>query len=196
MNEGKTLSYFSAVARMSHNVNFVYKADMDEFVHIDNLANTIQSFAKTFISNEYIYHGRLLGSFPIPEKGFFMGCIYGMSFNLVQHFAVEAEARAVPLNKGEDAVSSIIASRISASTQTNITWVNDLTIHDHPDCGCLNAAPFRNESTGIHQLKAFSLWKSTLIFFFGQGNAATIFVGLTPRSFPGLRIPTCRITID
>ena len=43
MNDGKTLDYFSTVVRQPFNVSFVFKVDIDEFVHADNLAASLKN---------------------------------------------------------------------------------------------------------------------------------------------------------
>jgi len=126
-----------------------------------------------------------------------MGCLYGMSFNLVRQFAVIAEARTETLRGGEDKVSTRIAAKIVAATNTSCNWVNDEFIHDHPDCGCgPNAVPFSNATVAVHQLKAYSLWNSTLSHFFGSQASGVILTGVVARDFPGLHYKTCNRIVD
>jgi len=196
MNDGKTLDYFGTIARHSFNTQFVLKSDIDAFVHADNLVSALGQISHSGQSS-YVYYGRVIGRFPVPDHGWIMGCLYGMSYNLVQEFAVLAESRSFTLRGGEDKVSTRIAAKIASATNKTCTWVTDNFIHDHPDCGCgANSIPFTNNTVAVHQLKAYSLWNSTLQYFFGQESTKMVMQNLGPRNFPGLTYRTCHRILD
>jgi len=195
MNDGKTLDYFALMARSSFDADFILKADIDAFVHVDNLVSVLVRFKNP--RQEFAYYGRVIGRFPVPDHGWIMGCLYGMTYNLVQHFAAVAETRSMSLRGGEDKVSTRIAAKVASSTNQTCTWITDNYIHDHPDCGCgPNAVPFSAKTVAVHQLKAYSLWNSTLQYFFGANETFHIMQGLQTRNFPGLQYRTCKRIMD
>lgn len=196
MNTGKTLLYFAATARMSFNSEFILKADIDAFIHTSNLVATLQVLQST--AAVYKYYGRVIGGFPVPDKGWIMGCLYGMSFNLVQQYALLAESWTESLRGGEDKISTKIAARfLASSTNASCDWRSDDRIHDHPDCGCgPNSVAFTSQTVAVHQLKALSLWNSTLSYFLGNASAQLVLRDFSSSDFPGLRYRTCKLIVD
>jgi hypothetical protein len=194
MNDGKTQLFFETIVRSSFEVNHVLKADIDTFIHVGNLVKALTDLGAQSNYTRFSYYGRVIGNFPVPSHGWIMGCIYGMSYDLVVAYAKHSELRQDALRGGEDKVSTRIAAAVSKNLNQTCHWVSDVNIHDHPDCGCgSNVVAFSNQTVAIHQLKALSLWNSTLRYFFGENQ---ILKNVIPSHFPGLRYRTCKVIIE
>jgi len=193
MNDGKTLIYFETIVRSSFEVDYVLKADIDTFIHVGNLLSALAKLTATH--SRFRYYGRVIGNFPVPSHGWIMGCLYGMSHDLVVAYAQHSERRQDVLRGGEDKLSTRIAAAVSKNLNQTCHWVSDINIHDHPDCGCSpNPVAFSNQTVAVHQLKALSLWNSTLRFFFGYNQ---ILKDVIPSHFPGLRYHrVCKIILE
>lgn len=192
MNDGKTQIYFETVVRSSFEVDYVLKADIDTFIHVGNLVSALSELSAKH--SRFSYYGRVIGNFPVPSHGWIMGCLYGMSYDLVVAYAQHSERRQDALRGGEDKLSTRIAATVSKNLNQTCHWVSDVNIHDHPDCGCgSNAVAFSNRTVAVHQLKALSLWNSTLRYFFGDNQ---ILKNVVPSHFPGLRYRTCKVIIE
>ena len=186
MNAGKTMDYFSSVVRMGLHPRFIFKADMDTFIHGDNLAAYLGSF-RARGAEAFQFYGRIQGSHPVPEKGFFIGCFYGVSYPLAVAMAALGESGAGSVVGREDLVSTTYAAEVIRLGNGN--WINDVeNIGDHPESGWEYAFPsFSNTSIAIHQIKTRILWNSTLDYYFGRDFAVETLSRCSDSDFPKVK---------
>ena len=132
-----------------------------------------------------------------------MGCFYGMSFKLAQRFGALVDEKShhhkiMSKTPGEDRVSTRMAEKVCTLNATaRCKWHDEFNIHDHPYCGCgPGDKNFTSNTIGVHQLKAYSLWKSTLEYFFDANTTKKILEGIAVKHFPGLTYSTCHQIVE
>ena len=198
MNEGKTLAYYSYAVRGLPGAAFVVKADMDTFLHVDNLRAALHRAFGSSGGNSsarlpLVYYGRLIDGLPVPTHGFFMGAVYALSAPLALAVAVAGEAAAderlgggVRLLTGiEDKVSNTYAAAAVAALGERCAWVDDVHIHDHPGfrSGKDFSAPFTSETVGAHQVKTPARWAVPLLHYFGADALRALLPGCSDAYF-------------
>ena len=157
MNDGKSYNYFASVMTTYRHLNakIILKADIDNFLHYENLYQDLQNFTK---SDELIYYGKDAG-------GFMTGMLYGFSRLLLQKILRLEWVVTRLVQYSEDRLSATWVSAINSNEP--VVYVNrEEEFYDHPDTYKPWSKPFIKKTIAIHQLKRWDLWNSTIYYFF------------------------------
>jgi len=163
---GKSFDFFRAVVRQVP-AQFALKADLDTFVHADNLARTLRELLCR--DGPPVFYGCLVaGVFPLETgRGFLEGAIYGLGLALAKEVSVTVEADGERDNAEDQLMSSHVKSSAFRANMS-VAWIDDRAIYDHPMTGSRGsqAGPFRDDTVALHGMKKRERWTACLAHYF------------------------------